>query len=49
MSASMICDASITLPLLGTANDAASIAANPDLAELLRAAIERFSSAVGVR
>src|ERR1700761_855811 len=36
MSANMIEDASITLPLLGTVNDAASIVANPDLAAPLR-------------
>ena len=49
MSASMVSDASIALPLLGTANDAASIAADPELALPLRAAIERFSSAIGGR
>jgi len=49
MSAVMIGDASITLPLLGTANDAGSIAANPDLAEPLRHAIERFAQAIANR
>lgn len=46
MSAVLIGDASITLPLLGTANDARSIAANPDLAEPLRHAIEKFAQAI---
>jgi chromate reductase, NAD(P)H dehydrogenase (quinone) len=46
MSANMIQDASIRLPLLGTANDAESIAADPELAEPLRAAIERFAYAI---
>jgi len=46
MSANVIGNASITLPLLGTANDAESIAANPELAGLLRAAIERFVDAI---
>src|SRR5579863_4634526 len=46
MSAHLVKDASITLPLLGTANDADSIAANPDLAGPLRHAIERFVGAI---
>jgi chromate reductase len=49
MSANVIGDASITLPLLGTTNDAESIAASPALADPLRAAIERFVSAIGSR
>jgi chromate reductase len=46
MSAHLVPDASITLPLLGTANDADSIAANPDLAGPLRDALERFVGAI---
>jgi chromate reductase, NAD(P)H dehydrogenase (quinone) len=46
MSANLIGDASITLPLLGTVNDAASIVANPDLAGPLRDALGCFVSAV---
>lgn len=46
MSADVIANASITLPLLGTTNDAASIAATPELAEPLRAALERFIAAI---
>jgi NAD(P)H-dependent FMN reductase len=42
MSAQLIRDASITLPLLGTAHDADSIAADPELANLLRNALEHF-------
>jgi chromate reductase len=49
MSANVIPAASITLPLLGTANDAESIAADPEFAEPLRAAIERLASAIGGR
>jgi chromate reductase len=46
MSAHMVRDASITLPLLGTVNDADSIAANPAFAAPLRAAIERLASTI---
>jgi chromate reductase, NAD(P)H dehydrogenase (quinone) len=46
MSANVVRDASITLPLLGTINDAASIAADPELAEPLRTAIERLAAAI---
>ena len=49
MSANVIPAASITLPLLGTANDAESIAADPEFAEPLRAAIERLASAISGR
>jgi chromate reductase, NAD(P)H dehydrogenase (quinone) len=42
MSARLIKDASITLPLLGTAHDAGSIAADPELAGALRSALEHF-------
>jgi len=49
MSANVIPAASITLPLLGTANDAESIAADPEFAERLRAAIERLASAISGR
>jgi len=46
MSANVVRDASIELPLLGTANDADSIAANPEFSEPLRAAIESFASPI---
>ena len=46
MSADMIRDASITLPLLGTANDAESIVADPKLAGPLRGALEKFAQAI---
>ena len=49
MSAQLVRDASITLPLLGTANDADSIAANPEFAGPLRGALERFVGAIRVR
>jgi chromate reductase, NAD(P)H dehydrogenase (quinone) len=49
MSAQLVGDASITLPLLGTANDAESIAANPELAGLLRDSLERFVHAIAGR
>ncbi len=46
MSAHLVKDASITLPLLGTVNDADSIAANPDMAGPLGDALERFVRAI---
>ncbi|WP_316218982.1 hypothetical protein [Bradyrhizobium sp. SZCCHNR2026] len=46
MSARLVKDASITLPLLGTANDAASILADNALADPLRDAIARFAAAI---
>ena len=46
MSARLVNDASITLPLLGTANDAASIAANGEFAAPLRSALERYVQAI---
>jgi hypothetical protein len=46
MSAHLIKDASITLALLGTANDADSIAADPGLAAPLRKAIVNFVRAI---
>ena len=46
MSARLVNDASITLPLLGTANDAESIAANAELAAPLRSALERYVQAI---
>jgi NAD(P)H-dependent FMN reductase len=42
MSARLVQDASITLPLLGTVNDAASITANAEFAAPLRNALERY-------
>jgi NAD(P)H-dependent FMN reductase len=49
MSANVVVDASVTLPLLGAANDAASIAADPELAGPLRGAIERLVGAIKTR
>jgi chromate reductase len=46
MSARLVNDASITLPLLGTVNDAASIAANAEFAAPLRGALERYVQAI---
>jgi chromate reductase, NAD(P)H dehydrogenase (quinone) len=46
MSAKLVGDASITLPLLGTANDEMSIVADNELAEPLRTAITRFAAAI---
>jgi NAD(P)H-dependent FMN reductase len=49
MSAQVVKDASITLPLLGTSNDADSIAANPAFAGPLRDALECFVGAIRAR
>ncbi|MFZ2159022.1 MAG: NADPH-dependent FMN reductase [Bradyrhizobium sp.] len=46
MSARLVKDASITLPLLGTVNDADSIAANPEFADPLRSALEIYVRAL---
>jgi NAD(P)H-dependent FMN reductase len=46
MSAQLVRDASITLPLLGTANDETSIVADNALAEPLRGAIARFATSI---
>jgi chromate reductase, NAD(P)H dehydrogenase (quinone) len=46
MSARLVQDASITLPLLGTVNDAASIVANAELAGRLRSALEIYARAI---
>src|SRR5579872_3859551 len=46
MSAELVKEASITLPLLSTENDAASIAANPEFSEPLRNALERFAHVI---
>jgi chromate reductase, NAD(P)H dehydrogenase (quinone) len=46
MSACLVPDAFLTLPLLGTANDEESIVANADLAEPLRQAIVRFAAGI---
>jgi chromate reductase len=46
MSARLVKEASITLPLLGTANDESSIAADAELAEPLRDAITRFAASI---
>lgn len=49
MSAQLIEDASITLPLLGTAHDADSIAADPELAGALRNALEGFVRSINAQ
>jgi chromate reductase, NAD(P)H dehydrogenase (quinone) len=49
MSANVVQTASITLPLLGTANDAESIAADPELAGPLRGALAKFAQVIGGR
>jgi NAD(P)H-dependent FMN reductase len=46
MSARLVKEASITLPLLGTVNDADSIAANAELAGPLRHALELYARAI---
>jgi chromate reductase, NAD(P)H dehydrogenase (quinone) len=46
MSARLVKEASITLPLLGTVNDAASIAANPEFAGPLRGALDLYVGAI---
>jgi chromate reductase, NAD(P)H dehydrogenase (quinone) len=46
MSAKLVGDACITLPLLGTANDETSIVADAELAEPLRTAITQFAAAI---
>jgi chromate reductase, NAD(P)H dehydrogenase (quinone) len=48
MSARLVKDASITLPLLGTVNDAASIAANAEFATPLRNALELYAGAIRI-
>jgi chromate reductase, NAD(P)H dehydrogenase (quinone) len=49
MSARLVQEASITLPLLGTVNAADSIAANDEFAGPLRQAIERYVVAIGTQ
>ena len=46
MSAHLVAEASITLPLLGTVHDADSIAADPELAGALRDTLRRFVAAI---
>lgn len=46
MSANLIHQASITLPLLGTTNDAGSMVENPEFARPLRDALDNFVSAI---
>jgi NAD(P)H-dependent FMN reductase len=48
MSTRLIAEASIALPLLGRRLDAVGIAADPDLAGPLQAAVETFARAVGL-
>jgi NAD(P)H-dependent FMN reductase len=47
MSARLVEDASITLPLLGRNLDAEGIVADPDLSAQLRGALETFAAAIG--
>jgi len=47
MSAHLVKDACVTLPLLGTASDEAAIVANDALATPLREAVARFAAAIG--
>src|SRR3954451_14415048 len=49
MSAQLVRDASITLPLLGTSNDADSVASNPECAAPLRRALEIYIAAIKAR
>src|ERR1700756_5350889 len=49
MSARVVKEASIDLPLLGTASDEASILAEDALADPLRHAIARFATAISSR
>ena len=49
MSAQLVKDASITLPLLGTSDDADSVAANPEFATPLRRALEIYVGAISIR
>jgi chromate reductase, NAD(P)H dehydrogenase (quinone) len=46
MSAQLVRDASITVPLLGTANDADSIAGTPEFADPLRSALHCYIRAI---
>src|SRR5579864_6857680 len=46
MSANLIHQASITLPLLGTTNEAGSMVENPEFARPLRGALDNFVSAI---
>jgi chromate reductase, NAD(P)H dehydrogenase (quinone) len=48
MSARLVRDASMTVPLLGTANDADSIADSPEFADPLRSALHRYVRAIEV-
>jgi chromate reductase, NAD(P)H dehydrogenase (quinone) len=47
MSAQLVRDAFVTLPLLGVANDDTSIVTDKELAETLRSAIVRFAAVIG--
>ena len=49
MSAQLVKEASIALPLLGTSNDADSVAANPEFAIPLRRALEIYVGAISIR
>jgi len=49
MSAQLVKEASIALPLLGTSNDAVSVAANPEFAIPLRRALEIYVGAISIR
>ena len=49
MAAQLVKEASITLPLLGTSDDADSVAANPEFATPLRRALEIYVDAINAR
>ena len=49
MSARLVREASITLPLLGTSDDVDSVVANPEFATPLRRALEVFAGAIRIR
>ncbi len=49
MSARLIDEASITIPLLGKDLDEAQVAADPELSRLIRSALAAFANAIGSR
>jgi NAD(P)H-dependent FMN reductase len=49
MSGRLVAEASIAVPLLGRKLDAAGIAADPELAAILRSAITAFAQALAIR
>lgn len=49
MTASLVAEASITVPLLGKTLDEDGIVSNPEISEALRSAIVAFARAIGSR